>query len=48
VYERLKEIENKTTIKWDNKSRRYINKEGDFFTNIDKEMEEFVLWLKEN
>lgn len=48
VYERLKELENKTTIKWDNKSRRYVNKEGDFFTNIEKEMEEFVLWLKEN
>lgn len=48
VYEFLKELENKNTIKWDDKSRRYINKEGDFYTNIDKEMEEFVLWLKEN
>lgn len=48
VYEFLRELENKNTIKWDDKSRRYVNKEGDFYTNTEKDIEELLLWLNEN
>lgn len=41
VYEFLRELEEKNTIKWDNKKRRFVNRLGDVYTNT---TEDFAKW----
>lgn len=42
VYEFLRELEEKNTIKWDNKRRRYINKLGENF-DITEDLPEWII-----
>ena len=43
IYEYLREVENKNTIRWDKGSRRYINKLGEEYVK----QEELPLWITE-
>lgn len=48
IYEFLRDVSEKNTIQWDKKKRRYINKKGEIYYNAEKEMEEMLLWLKQD
>lgn len=43
VYDFLREVAEKNTIKWDKKRCRYINRHGDTYYNIDEDIQEVLL-----
>lgn len=45
VYEFLRELEQKNTIRWDNEKRRFINQLGEIYTNTEEVIEE--LWQQD-